>query len=143
MASCIWLKGFLAPGSAKDIDQSSPKIVCHFFTLILFCVEGIEAKILPRRWTFAKALDSMLWKLDGHFHFVDDPTQDSFASFPTTVTFTQLLYQDRVGAIWIIMTIQGAKDLTNCLHEDILHSMAGIISLSYSNEVIHKNVNTI
>eukprot|EP00985_Skeletonema_marinoi_P015014 scaffold7661_cov88-Skeletonema_marinoi.AAC.1 len=44
-ALSMWLKRCLAPGSARDMDRSSPKTLCHFFTLVRFWVMGMLARI--------------------------------------------------------------------------------------------------
>jgi|Transcript_3118 hypothetical protein len=48
-ACCMWLNRCLAPGRASAIDRSSPSTLCHFFTLVRFCVMGILDKISARR----------------------------------------------------------------------------------------------
>mmetsp|Transcript_2021 Transcript_2021/g.4988 ORF Transcript_2021/g.4988 Transcript_2021/m.4988 type:complete len:247 (-) Transcript_2021:1521-2261(-) len=48
-ACCMWLNRVLAPGRARDIERSSPKTLCHFRTLVRFCVTGMLDNISASR----------------------------------------------------------------------------------------------
>jgi hypothetical protein len=44
-ACCIMLKMLRDPGSANAVDLSSPRMKCHFLTLVRLWVGGMEARI--------------------------------------------------------------------------------------------------